>query len=476
MIFSSLEFAIYLISGLLLYYLVPLTKQWAVLLLLSVLFVGYFSIVALVYCMVLSLVNFIIGKYIFKAENKKVKKNLYLSGLTLNIGQLIFLKYINFLLFNLFALFGLQQETNAVILNIIIPIGVSYYTFQGIGYLIDVYKFSYKPSRHLGKFILYQVYFPKFLAGPIERSKTLLNKLNDGVVFSPENIKAGAVLLFWGFFKKLVVADRLVDVVTQVNNNVGDFGGITLYMILFLQVVHIYCDFSGYTDMVLGISNMFGLQLTDNFNRPLFSQNVSMFWRRWHISLSSWCNDYIFNHILLKRRKWKKWAAVYAVFITFFVIGVWHGDRWTYIVLGILQGVAINYEFFTKRTRLTIGARLKPKLNIFLSRVVTLHFVALTILIFYAQNLRSAWTLLVSLFVKNTSVGLFQLLDKFDIAISLAGLLVILLVDYLKEINAGFRLNVLSNTMVRRTIYYTLILTVMFLGKLESTAFVYLNF
>jgi D-alanyl-lipoteichoic acid acyltransferase DltB (MBOAT superfamily) len=284
--------------------------------------------------------------------------------------------------------------------------------------------------------------------------------------------------MLWGFFKKTVIADRIIVLVHHMNNNVDSYQGITLVIILMLQVIHVYADFSGYTDIVLGIAKMFRIELTNNFNRPLFAENVSMFWRRWHISLTRWCNDYIFNRILLKRLKWKKWAAVYGIFITFLVIGIWHGDKWTYIVLGILQGVAINYEFFSKPYRLKVASRFPKKTVVFFSRIITFLFVCVTIMLFSGNSMSDVFQIIENVFSNKTdqAYNLTSIISIKEILIITVGTLAILFVDYTHEKKIVLREKYLSNRFLRVIVIYAMIFTILFLGKLESTVFVYFNF
>jgi D-alanyl-lipoteichoic acid acyltransferase DltB (MBOAT superfamily) len=224
---------------------------------------------------------------------------------------------------------------------------------------------------------------------------------------------------------------------------------------------------------------MFGINLTDNFKRPLFAQNVAMFWQRWHISLSGWCNDYIFNRILINHIKWKKWAAVYGVFVTFFIIGIWHGGRWTYIILGILQGIAINYEFFTKRLRIRLVNKLSKKIVVLFSRLITFHFIGFTIMLFYSKSISNSIAFISNIFSPwdlHDFKKILAILNDIEIIIILVGITLVLLIDYAHENEIKVREEYLRNRNVRHVLVIMLFLIVIFLGNLQSTEFVYLNF
>ncbi|MFO7939144.1 MAG: MBOAT family O-acyltransferase [Bacteroidales bacterium] len=478
MIFSTLEFFLFLIVLLPFYYLVKPKWQWLVLLLASILMLGYLSSTFLLYTLLLTTVNYSLGIFMHTANVHK-KKGIYLLAMYLNIGQLVFFKYINFLLGNLASLLGiLNTGIEIPYLHIIAPIGISYYTFEFIGYQINVYRGTEDPEAHFGIFASYVLFFPKLLAGPIERTKTFLPKLKTIYSFKPAVFHNGLIQLFWGFFKKLVIADRLFPMVQNIYGNIDEYSGVPLIITYILQVFHMYCDFSGYTDIMLGIGKLFGIQLTNNFERPLLAQNVSMFWRKWHITLSNWCNDYIFKKILLKRMRWKKWAAVYGVFVSFLIIGIWHGAGWTFIILGLLQGIAINYEFFTKRQRLQLAAKLPTYWVRFLSRSFVFLFFGLTLIFFNAQSLGDAFYFVGHLFtdIGGKWVGFDMGIPRYDYLIALTGVGIVYLVDYTNEQGKLVRTKLNKYPALKWSLYYGLVLAVLIFGKFASSDFVYFQF
>jgi D-alanyl-lipoteichoic acid acyltransferase DltB (MBOAT superfamily) len=462
------------------YYTVNKKYQKYLLLFASVIFLGYLSINFLVFTLGFILVNYLIGIGIGQAKNPDQKQAFYLIGVLLDISLLAFFKYINFLLENILSIFGpLFHPVDIPYFDVLAPIGISFYTFQCIGYFIDLKRGTYEPEKNLLIFTNFVLFFPKLLSGPIERSNHLFPQLKKTYQWNPKLFNDGLVQMFWGLFKKLVIADRFALMVSNVYGDLYDYSGMPLLIILVVQVFHLYFDFSGYTDIVLGTAKLFGIRLINNFERPLLAKNVSMFWRRWHISLTQWCNDYIFRRIIIKRLKWKQWASVYGVFITFLVIGIWHGPRWNYVLLGILQAVAINYEFFTKRKRLKVASRVHPKINVFLSRCITFVFFGVTLIFFNASTVQETFYFIGQLFTgfKFQLTGYNLGLPHEDILIAVIGTIIVLLVDYLNEKNIFVR-DWLGTKPVwlRWAFYYGLVLAVILFGKFAASGFIYVQF
>ena len=283
--------------------------------------------------------------------------------------------------------------------------------------------------------------------------------------------------MLWGAFKKMVIADRLSMLINGVYSDVGQLSGNPLLITFLLQPLHLYCDFSGYTDIALGIGRAFGFKLTDNFNRPFFSTSVTMFWRRWHISLSNWCNEYIFKRLSFKLRKWGIWASVFSVFVTFLVIGIWHGPGWKFIFLGLLQGIAINYEFFTKRTRLQIAQKLPPQVVLYTSYVLTYLFVCLTLTFFNAASLADAFQFLSNMFT-NISLTKFNVIfiPFFDKIIAFLSLAFLIFIEYRQEHGKNIfdEVNVWPK-WVRLILYYPIIILIIYFGSPHKD-FVYMQF
>jgi D-alanyl-lipoteichoic acid acyltransferase DltB (MBOAT superfamily) len=366
----------------------------------SIFFIAFFSFQVALFSLLFTFVNFTFGLILYKYINEQgIRIKLFWVSIAFNVGILSFFKYVEFFtgsINSIFTLFGIHTALPS--LSLVIPIGISYYTFQALGYIIRINRKSEKPESDFGAFATYLLFFPKFLSGPVERSAHFFPQMIKPVEFDKANIYEGLRLFLWGLFKKIVIANNLYGPVSSVYKDVHSYNGISLIIVLLVQTIYIYNDFSGYTDMALGSAKLFGINLVDNFNRPFLAKNISDFWRRWHISLSSWCNDFIYNPFIVKYRKFGNTAVIAGIFLTFFIVGIWHGANWTYVILGVLQGVAIIYEFHTKRYRLKIAGKI-PKLFVNrLSRLIVFFFMTVSMVFFFADTVTNAWYFLTHLF------------------------------------------------------------------------------
>jgi alginate O-acetyltransferase complex protein AlgI len=463
---------------LILYYIIRPGAQKYLLLMASSIFIYTFSLPFLAYTLLFVLMNYSIIRLLDNKKTKTSRKLICNTGITLNILSLVFFKYINFIIENIALVLHLFNHSLVFNnLNLIVPIGISYYTFQGISYTLQIYRGHEKIEKDIVVFSNYFLFFPKFIAGPIELSKNFIPQLKEKYQLNYSNLQEGFQLVLWGAFKKMVIADRLSLLIHGVYSNVNNFSSQTLLITFFLQPLHLYCDFSGYTDIALGIGRLFGFKLTNNFNRPFFSTSVTMFWRRWHISLSTWCNEFIFKRLSFKKRKWGNWASVYAVFVTFLIIGIWHGTGWNFIILGLLQGIAINYEFFTKKTRLKIAAELPPKFVLVVSCLITYLFFCFTITFFNSTTLPDTITFISSLFTNtnltDNSTNLLTTIDKTVLFISVGFLAI---TEFRQEIGKNIFAEVYSwPTWIRWTIYYAIIALIFLFGSPQQE-FVYMKF
>jgi alginate O-acetyltransferase complex protein AlgI len=476
--FAPEFFGFYLIV-LFLYYKVKIQDQKTIILIASSLFIGLLSPSFLIYTYVFILINYSFALLLkYYSRKPKIRKVLCNSGIILNLGSLVFYKYLNFILDSIEQLFNfLGHPLPLVAVNIIVPIGISYYTFQGLSYLLQVYRGNEPVEKNIIIFSNYFLFFPKFLAGPIELSKNFIPQLRNSVAYDYPSIREGFILILWGAFKKIVIADRLSVIVNGTHADLHSFTGIPLLITFILQPLHLYCDFSGYTDIALGMGKTFGFKLTNNFNRPFFSTGVTMFWQRWHISLSAWCNEFIFKRLSFRKRKWGIWASVYAVFFTFLVIGIWHGPSWNFVIVGLLQGIAINYEFFTRKYRINIGRKLPPKLVLYTSYILTYLFFCLTLIFFNSSTLSDATYFISNMFndinVTNFNMSIISRLDKI---IALLSLCLVFVVDFRQE-NGKDILNELANLpdWIRRTCYYIICVLIIYFGS-PINQFVYMKF
>lgn len=400
MLFLTYSYFIFITITFLLYYLVSNKYRSYVLFSSSVVFIAAISLKVALFSLLFTSLNYFLGLMLDKFRNKQgIKIKLFWLSIALDVGFLSFFKYFNFFsesINSLFSLFGIHSQIPY--LSVIIPIGISYYTFQALGYLIRINRGSEKAEENFGVFATYLLFFPKFLSGPVERSNHFFPQMKKPGSFDRDTISRGLGIFLWGLFKKIVIANNLYEPVSLVYSGVHNYTGISLIIVLLVQIIYIYFDFSGYTDMALGSAKIFGINLIDNFNRPFLARNISDFWRRWHISLSSWCNDFIYNPFIVKYRRFGNSAVITGIFLTFFIVGIWHGANWTFVILGVLQGIAIIYEFYTKRFRLKIAAKFPKNIVNTLSRFIVFLFMSISMVFFFSNNVTDSWYFISHLF------------------------------------------------------------------------------
>jgi len=306
MLFNSLHFLVFFPVVVIIYFLLPHRFRWILLLLSSYYFYMSWEPEYVLLIMVSTLIDYFAGLKIGETDDRVKRKKFLYASLIVNLGLLFTFKYFNFFSDNLRAFFDLiSLPVDTPTLKLLLPVGISFYTFQTMSYSIDVYRGKIKPEKHLGIFAVYVSFFPQLVAGPIERAGNLLPQFFEKKDYNFERISGGLKLMIWGFFKKLVIADRVAVVVDQVFNNVTDYSGIPILLAVFFFSIQVYCDFSAYSDIAIGGAKIMGYDLMTNFRRPYFSRSIAEFWRRWHISLSTWFQDYVFTPLYLETAKMK---------------------------------------------------------------------------------------------------------------------------------------------------------------------------
>lgn len=408
MLFNSFEFICIffpLVTGL--YFVLPHRWRWLLLLVASCWF--YMAFVP-VYILILAftiLIDYFSGILIERSAGKTRQRWLTLSIVS-NLGVLAFFKYYGFLSGNIEVLMhdiGFPAYSIPD-LGIILPIGLSFHTFQSLSYTIEVYYGRQKAERHIGIFSLYVMFFPQLVAGPIERPGNLLVQLHKRIHFNAGMVASGLRLMAWGFFKKLMIADHVAEIVNHVYNAPEQHSGPALILATLFFAVQIYCDFSGYTDIALGAARCLGIDLMRNFRTPYYSANVSEFWRRWHISLSTWFRDYLY--IPLGGNRVVKWRWYYNLMITFVLSGLWHGAAWTYLIWGGLHGFFLIFAIVTQKYRdkfrEAIGLTRLPRLDHVLQVLTTFLLVSFAWIFFRANTVADAFYIAGHLF---TGLGSF---------------------------------------------------------------------
>ena len=363
MLFNSIEFAIFLPIVFLLYWFVfqrNLKLQNFFLLVVSYIFYGWWDWRFLSLIVFSSFVDYFVGVGLKKEENQSKRKLLLLTSILVNLGFLGFFKYYNFFADNFveaFTLFGKQLNTYS--LNIVLPVGISFYTFQTLSYSIDVYKRKLEPTEDVISFFAFVSFFPQLVAGPIERATNLLPQFYKKRKFDYSQAVDGMRQILWGLFKKIVIADNAAKVVNDVFSNYQDLNGSMLLIGGIFFAFQIYGDFSGYSDIAIGTARLFGFNLMKNFAFPYFSRDIAEFWRRWHISLSTWFRDYLY--IPLGGSRGGTWMKVRNTFAIFIVSGFWHGANWTFIIWGTLNAIYFLPLLLAKKNRSNLDVAAQGK-------------------------------------------------------------------------------------------------------------------
>ncbi len=341
----------------------------------------------------LILIDYFAAVWMEKTQGKRRKLCLITSIISTCLALFVF-KYFNFFNSNIAeAARFLHLNYPIGALQLILPIGLSFHTFQSLSYVIEVYRKNQKVEHNLGIYALYVMFYPQLVAGPVERPKNLLHQFYEEHAFDYRRVSDGLKLMAWGMFKKVVIADRLAAFVGIVYDNPSDFQGISFIMATIFFAFQIYCDFSGYSDIAIGSAQVMGFRLMDNFNRPYFSRSISEFWKRWHISLSSWFRDYLY--IPLGGNRVPRFRWYYNLFVTFFISGLWHGANWTYIAWGMLNGFYLIFGIVTWDMRQKIirftGLNRYSRGYQYIQALITFMFICFAWIFFRARNIADAF-------------------------------------------------------------------------------------
>ncbi len=416
---TSLKYLVFSLAVLSVYAITPKKYKWVSLLVSSCFFYYSFGAPYLLFSLsVVTIGTYFFGLYIYKAVKQSHKKVFFFLGVLGNIIILILLKYTPFIDENIKRFTEAANiQTDFQIGFHLVAIGVSYFVFQSIAYLADIYLETLKPEKHLGYLALSLSFFPKLIQGPIERGNSILPQIKNLDNINRTNLAIGTHLFFWGLFKKVVVADRLSAFVDPVYSDVSTHYGLEFFIATYLFAFQLYFDFSGYTDMARGVARCFNIKLTENFNSPYLATSTADFWRRWHISFSSWILDYLFKPIQFNLRYWLKWGTPIALIITFFVSGIWHGAAWTYVFWGLLHGIFLGtgvvFKKQVKQIYKKIGFK-KGKLPDFLSVFITFHLICFAWVFFRAQTLMDGFLIIKSSIV-DLPKSLFLVGDSYQV-------------------------------------------------------------
>jgi len=428
-------------------------------------------------------VDFFCAKNIEKnKENPFLKKIWVATSLSINLGILFTFKYYNFFTTSLSDAF---EIINIKVLfpnfDLLLPVGISFYTFQSVSYTIDVYRNSMKAETNFGYFALYVSFFPQLVAGPIERASHLLPQLKKENKFDYDLAVSGAKTIALGFFKKVLIADRLAVFVNPVFNNPSAYEGFPILTAIVFFAIQIYCDFSGYSDIAIGSARIMGFNLMQNFNKPYFASSISDFWRRWHISLNSWFVDYIYTPIVTAKRDWGLYAILFAIICTFTLSGLWHGAKWTFVIWGLLHGIALSYDQISKKQRKKWNKKFPSFIYHPLSIILTFAFVCFTYIFFRANTLNDT----ISIISNATQIELSQIgwymfqvnVEAIELKLALIFFALLMLLETIE--NKFGDLNTYLKKwpfVLRYSFYIAVALSIFLYGHFEKDQFIYFQF
>lgn len=480
MLFNSIQFVLFFIVVTSAFFALPHRFRWFLLLAASCYFYMAFVPIYILILFFTIIIDYFAGIFLEDTKGKK-KKVFLIASLVANIGVLAVFKYYNFLNDNLSEILSVFSISNPVpYLKILLPIGLSFHTFQAMSYTIEVYRGNHKAERNFGIYALYVMFYPQLVAGPIERPQNILYQFHTEQFFNYDRVVSGLRLMLWGFFKKIVIADRLAIIVDTVYKDPQAHTGKTILLAVICFSFQIYSDFSAYSDIAIGSARVMGYDLMKNFNNPFISKNITEFWRRWHISLSTWFNDYLFTPYIINKRDWGNLAVVVGLFITFFFSGIWHGAGWTFIIYGVMHGLATIYEFLTKKKRKKAAKKIPKFIYNNLSILLTFSYVSISWIFFRAENIKKAMYMLIHLitdFLKPNKDGfIFDDLSKRDLMLSFLFVVFMLIVERKKEMNELTIKFVKLPTLVRWSVYIICCLLILMFGVFENKQFIYFQF
>lgn len=476
MLFNSFHFVYFFIIVTSLYFALPHRQRWLLLLLSSCYF--YMAFVP-IYILILGftiVVDYFAGIYIENSQGKR-RKLFLIYSLVANIGILCIFKYYNFINTNFsYLLHGFGLSNPIPYLSILLPIGLSFHTFQAMSYTIEVYRGNQKAERHFGIYALYVMFFPQLVTGPIERPQNLLHQFREKHHFDNDRVFEGLKLMIWGLFKKLVIADRLGIYVNGAYNYVDQQDGMTLLLATIFFSFQVYCDFSGYSDIAIGTAKVLGFDLMTNFRRPIFAKSTGEFWKRWHISLSTWFKDYLYFPMGGNKGSVPRWY--FNLMVVFLISGLWHGANWTYIIWGGINGFYLVFAIMTKKYRekfnTLTGIKKLPRLHLFFQILITFLLITFSRIFFRSKTVEDAFTIIKKILTFKGSIfnnGTAILLYSF-FAISF-----LLIAEFKKEFYTGsFTLSHHTNFWVRNSYYSLLVILIILFGVFDGGQFIYFQF
>ena len=477
MLFNSLGYAVFLPIVFIVYWLIPHKYRWIFLLGASYYFYMSWNPKYVILILGTTLLSYLCAIKIEKTDSKKTKKVWMMSALVVLIGLLFVFKYLNFFSASVCEFLGLFSiKLNPFVYKLVLPVGISFYSFQMLSYVIDVYKGTVPAEHNFAIYASFISYFPKLFAGPIERASNLIPQIKSDHKIDPDQIAYGLKLMLWGYFKKMVVSDYISKYVDAVYGNVNGYHGFSFFIASVLFSIQIYCDFSGYSDIAIGTSELFGIHLMTNFRSPYFSKSVKEFWNRWHISLSTWFRDYVY--IPLGGNRCSKAKHRMNLFVTLLLSGLWHGANWTFLAWGGVHGLALVAEDVLKKPLAKIH---NSKIGGVISWIVTCFFCNLAWVFFRADSISQACFVIRNMFSGIGNIGSYVASGIAEMAIPVGYIGVLLIILFIYDLigmntDAIKKLNKKS-PWIKWPIYIIMTLIVVFMSqKGEPAEFIYLQF
>lgn len=481
--FNSIIFLLSLSVFIFLYFIVKNKQKKILLLVCNLLFYLSFGIQGFIVLISILAIIYIYGIVIEKSNHRK---SFFISGIISVLLFLVLFKYYNFFV----SIFGNAGYLLPVV-KLSAPIGLSFYTFSSLSYIIEIYRKRVPAEKSIFSLAQFITFFPIIVSGPIERPYNLLPQFNEKKAFDYERIKGGLILITLGFFKKVVIADRLAVLVEKVFSNSTEYRGVALLVGAVLFSIQIYCDFSGYTDIAIGIAKVLGYKVTENFNLPYYSKSIKEFWTRWHITLSTWIRDYIFLPIAysvtrkLKNKpfigiKSEDWSYYIGISITMFVCGLWHGANWTFIVWGLIHAFFLMFSFATRKIRKKMLKKTgleKSFISSYFKISFTFFLVTFAWIFFRANNLNDAIYIVTNIFNNFNSVNVMRIFSsRLNMYIVTLLMIVLELIHFIQR-KEGILVFLNKRPLWQRWgIYYFFVLVILIFGRFDVASFIYTKF
>lgn len=477
MVFTSLNFLLFFPAVILFFYATPVKFRWLTLLVASYFFYLNIEPVFGLLTAAITVSTYIFTRLMDKTDDDAQKGRLMYINIAIILLPLFFFKYftpINNGIFDMLEAYHLRWGLPKI--SFLLPVGISYYTFMAIGYTVDVYNEEMKAEKNIGIVALFVAFFPLVLSGPIERATNMIPQFNSGLKLDPSNFAPGFKMMLWGYFMKLVVADRVAIYVDAIYNNLANHSGESVLLAATLYPIQVYADLGGYSLIAIGVSRILGIRVMQNFERPFFATSMAVFWRRWHISLIKWLTDYIYTPLAFSFRKYGIWGIVIALMVTFILSGIWHGATWGFLVWGVLQGIFLCVEALLNKRRAKFVGRHQLKTN----RAYMIFSIGATFVLFAISEVFIRAISIDNALLVFEKIGFDRgplFLDLTTLAYSFVGIAMLLLSDFREEyFPKKFRLFHSANIAVRFGSYLFVALLILWVGILNGGQFIYFQF